>query len=823
MKRIATIGLILTLVAFAFADVNVTFRVNTSTMSQGVTDSTAVMHIRGDMNGWGDGNPMTNVGGDYWETTISLAAGDYGYKFTYTDELTGGLAWESIDNRSVTVGTEDMVVDLAYFDNVAPYTPTEDIDVYFRVNTAGIPGYAGETINVRGGLAPLDWGTSIALEQEEDTEFWSGVISFPAANAGTEVEYKFLKDEGWEGVDNRKFTLNADTTLAFKYFDNAPPVSEIDTFEVKIVMNTSNMKNVTDSTALFFVTGSYDGWVHEDDTLTQVGDYCSKTFNLVGAASGLDMEFTFFYKMLATIDVQNWYGGSNFTPTITSDTTLVYYWQNGTTPPYTPTDSIDVWFRVNMAGVADFDPETQVVGIRGAAPLDWGVTHALTQEEDSDYYSGQFSFGNDLAGTVQEYKFVYGDSPNWESLDNRTFTLNADTTLAFKYFNDEPPLGVDPVTHYVVFQVDMGAYIELGLFSEARKDSMQVRGGFNGWTDGDPLKSKMTKTPGTSVYTLAAEVTDFPDAEINYKYFMKLSQESLDHWKNLGIDDVVADWGYEVPPTMGGGNRSLIFSDGTDYQVLDVEYYQGLQSEGIIPDGTTIPVTFSMDMNGVEDFNAATDSVIFHFKDEWQVNAFGLRDSVLVYSDANSDGIYELTIDWVGPCAYTMIYTVSYDGPEGGIEEGGGFDFGRFRCRYIQPVTKSPVTWPSEYSVPTDIFTIDPPLDVEESPFGTVAVDDKDENIVSEYQLSQNYPNPFNPVTTINFRIKDASKVSLTIYNMLGQKIQEVSYTNMNAGQYNYKWNAVDMNGARVGSGIYFYKLQVDDKYSDMKKMVLLK
>jgi hypothetical protein len=58
---------------------------------------------------------------------------------------------------------------------------------------------------------------------------------------------------------------------------------------------------------------------------------------------------------------------------------------------------------------------------------------------------------------------------------------------------------------------------------------------------------------------------------------------------------------------------------------------------------------------------------------------------------------------------------------------------------------------------------------------------------------------------------------------MLGQKIQEVSYTNMNAGQYNYKWNAVDMNGARVGSGIYFYKLQVDDKYSDMKKMVLLK
>ena len=66
MKKVVTMFVLVALVTFAFADVNVTFRLNTSTMKEGVTDSTAIMHVRGDMNSWGDGNPLTNVGGDYW-------------------------------------------------------------------------------------------------------------------------------------------------------------------------------------------------------------------------------------------------------------------------------------------------------------------------------------------------------------------------------------------------------------------------------------------------------------------------------------------------------------------------------------------------------------------------------------------------------------------------------------------------------------------------------------------------------------------------------------------------------------------------------------
>jgi hypothetical protein len=161
----------------------------------------------------------------------------------------------------------------------------------------------------------------------------------------------------------------------------------------------------------------------------------------------------------------------------------------------------------------------------------------------------------------------------------------------------------------------MAAYIELGIFSEARKDSMQVRGTFNGWNDGNPLKCKMTKQPGTSIYSLIAEITDFPGKEIEYKYYMKMSDESLEYWKENGIPDIVGDWGYEVPPTRGGGNRKITYvGDPANYQVLDVEMFNGLPAQGIIPEGQTVSVTFSIDMNNAPLFNAATDTVKILFQ-----------------------------------------------------------------------------------------------------------------------------------------------------------------------------------------------------------------
>jgi hypothetical protein len=91
----------------------------------------------------------------------------------------------------------------------------------------------------------------------------------------------------------------------------------------------------------------------------------------------------------------------------------------------------------------------------------------------------------------------------------------------------------------------------------------------------------------------------------------------------------------------------------------------------------------------------------------------------------------------------------------------------------------------------------------------------------SEVGLS-NYPNPFNPSTTISFEVPVTSRVNLSIYNVLGQKIITLKDEVMAAGPYEVEWNGTDENGRSVSTGIYFYRLTVGDDVVS-KKMMLIK
>jgi hypothetical protein len=89
--------------------------------------------------------------------------------------------------------------------------------------------------------------------------------------------------------------------------------------------------------------------------------------------------------------------------------------------------------------------------------------------------------------------------------------------------------------------------------------------------------------------------------------------------------------------------------------------------------------------------------------------------------------------------------------------------------------------------------------------------------VLREFALDQNYPNPFNPSTTIKFSLPEASDVSLTIYNTLGQKVTELVNTKLEAGRYSYQWNAIN-----VPTGMYIYEMRTSN-FVSVKKMVLLK
>jgi hypothetical protein len=91
-----------------------------------------------------------------------------------------------------------------------------------------------------------------------------------------------------------------------------------------------------------------------------------------------------------------------------------------------------------------------------------------------------------------------------------------------------------------------------------------------------------------------------------------------------------------------------------------------------------------------------------------------------------------------------------------------------------------------------------------------------------EYSLRGNYPNPFNAKTLISFALPQESKVTLDIYNILGQKVRTLVDGTLPAGYYNKEWDGTDVNGLGVSSGVYLYKLKADN-FTRVNRMTFLK
>ncbi len=90
----------------------------------------------------------------------------------------------------------------------------------------------------------------------------------------------------------------------------------------------------------------------------------------------------------------------------------------------------------------------------------------------------------------------------------------------------------------------------------------------------------------------------------------------------------------------------------------------------------------------------------------------------------------------------------------------------------------------------------------------------------SEISIS-NYPNPFVSKTVFSFNLPKASDVLLEIYNLSGQKIITLSNENLDAGNHSILWKGENSNGAKVKSGIYFYKLSAGS-FQQINKLILV-
>ncbi len=89
--------------------------------------------------------------------------------------------------------------------------------------------------------------------------------------------------------------------------------------------------------------------------------------------------------------------------------------------------------------------------------------------------------------------------------------------------------------------------------------------------------------------------------------------------------------------------------------------------------------------------------------------------------------------------------------------------------------------------------------------------------VVYEFALSQNYPNPFNPTTNISFKLAERGKVSIKIFNAIGQEVAELVNKPMEAGKHEITFNA-----SNLPSGAYFCRMTAGN-FTKTSKMLLIK
>ncbi len=101
-------------------------------------------------------------------------------------------------------------------------------------------------------------------------------------------------------------------------------------------------------------------------------------------------------------------------------------------------------------------------------------------------------------------------------------------------------------------------------------------------------------------------------------------------------------------------------------------------------------------------------------------------------------------------------------------------------------------------------------------------LDKADENFIREYKLYDNYPNPFNPSTTLQYNLPNDEYVTITIYDILGNVVNNLVNKYMSAGYNSIQWHGSDNKGQQVSSGVYFYIIEAGD-FIQTRKMALIK
>ncbi len=437
------------------------------------------------------------------------------------------------------------------------------------------------------------------------------------------------------------------------------------------------------------------------------------------------------------------------------------------------------------------------------APLSFGTlcdTGMMTDTlvDDIWEYSTTMLYAGDCAGGTAsesfEWKFNF-NCGTWEPLaGNRVHTLDlangALDTLEF-WWNDEDP------SQFTTHDIDVLYFVDMNNTAIVSGDTVSINGSVAPLTFDVPSVTPLVDD-GTGVDDVAGDgiystVVTFPAGSkknVDYKFMLNSSYEceSLGD-RNVFLNDELFD-------TIGGTLGPLTLPT-VNYDFCNAIW-------------RAVEVVFQVDFN-----NTAWENI-----DEFAV----------VGVNGTANNAEPPTFDWTIPSLNVMlddgvapdlvagdkIYTVSVVFPDTSAQN---VDF-----KYLHNDEYEGTTVGNRY------FSIDPDnFDAVGNPqilpvhvFQSLGVSPVPHLGVSVLKLEQNNPNPFNPSTEIRFNVSRAGTGSLRIYNLRGELVRTLKSGRFAAGSDVVVWNGRADGGEAVGSGVYFYRLEVGIE-ALTRRMVLLK
>lgn len=634
--------------------------------------------------------------------------------------------------------------------------------------------------------------------------------------------------------------------------------------------NTSMIRGITDTTGFVDLRGPHqvgDPIHYEEgdwtggESLTNVGgDYWETTFTFPDSVIDSTFQFKFGANIVDPLtgetasywenDAPGGEGIGNRTFVIPStDTTLQmgYVGHPYGTTPFEDPDAIEVRFRVNMeqqANLNNFDPATQTPHIAGNFV---GWSHEpLHREDESLYYDTTIVVSSDLDSTVApEWKFTYGAWDGTEEGSNRFVDgVTSDTTIQWKWYNDEAIKPVSGDTISLTFKTDLSNTINNNGF-DPTEDSLAVRVGYDNtaspfidtamvresafgyvWEQTIPeIVVPLNETLFYQYYKISGEGDETREIYFNFDYPDKTSGNAERRAIVVTADGQVI----EDNDDSNTSQRRMPRLQNTNPVSQDVEvafeldlrpaYYQVAYGdsnnilEAIQSEDPNVDITDTSQIESVYINGPATGGW------GWGAELSGDTTKMLYDDGTHGDAV-------AGDTIFTRLYTYGPDSSNNsitqeckfginGYDNEGGFGNNHYvNIDDAESTDRIRIQWGSinpKFYYMWDYNAGEP-----------VAIENGSIVKPEQYSLYDNYPNPFNPTTTIEYTLPKSENVTISIYNLVGELVNRVNYSNKKSGQYQYIWNSKDMHGNSVPSGVYFYELNAG-KFHSVKKMVLIK